>query len=232
MIFLELLAIAVGVVIAFTLMIVGLVEAPWPVLLVLLIVGWYSLQRLSNQTKIAADLTPEPTAEEPVEEDDTKTAHRPATAIKQFVLEQIAVRSHKPNQFISNLWGDSSVEPVADPSDKPSVQSAAQLSVKSPVQPAIEQAASNPATVDHDTEAELKYRGVCYHHDAPEADSTDLGASQGKHKAAKPPVKGKYRGQDWERLHASQTSSQPQIEVQYRGHKVPSNGSSNGSSGA
>lgn len=49
MILLLLLALTSGVAIALGLMAVGLLEAPWPILLALLLVGLYGLQRLTAQ---------------------------------------------------------------------------------------------------------------------------------------------------------------------------------------
>ena len=51
MVFLALFAIAVGAFTGLLLMFVGLVEAPWQILLVLLIAGLYSLQRISAETE-------------------------------------------------------------------------------------------------------------------------------------------------------------------------------------
>lgn len=50
MVFLAILAIAIGAITALMLMVVGLVEMPWPFLLMLLIGGLYSLQKLSLQS--------------------------------------------------------------------------------------------------------------------------------------------------------------------------------------
>lgn len=46
MVFLALLAIAIGVLLALSLVLIGLLEAPWPVLLVGLLVALYGLQRV------------------------------------------------------------------------------------------------------------------------------------------------------------------------------------------
>lgn len=90
MIFLEILAIAVGVIIALTLMVVGLVEAPWPVLLVLLLAGWYSLQRLSIQNEALVN-----SASKPIVREDAgaESAEQQSTSFSKFVAKQIAVRS-------------------------------------------------------------------------------------------------------------------------------------------
>ena len=57
MVFLILLALAVGGAVAFFLLLVGLFEAPWPLLLITLVIAFGALQRLS-----VGEDEPEPTA--------------------------------------------------------------------------------------------------------------------------------------------------------------------------
>jgi hypothetical protein len=57
MVLLTLLATAVGAFAVFCLMLVGLVETPWPILLGGLLLALYGLQRLSVQSQLLADQT-------------------------------------------------------------------------------------------------------------------------------------------------------------------------------
>lgn len=138
MIFLELLAIAVGVIVALALMVVGLVEAPWPILLVLLLAGWYSLQRLSIQNEALVNLASKPTVGEDAETESTEPQSTKSTNFSRFVAKSGAVRSQ--NQ----------AAPVAN----------------------------------QETESSLKYRGVSYHHDATEPQSSEATANQPNQEAA------------------------------------------------
>ena len=88
MIFLELLAIAVGVIVAGTLLVVGLVEAPWPVLLVLLLVGWYFLQRLSTRNETLVNSVSNSTDEET----QPKSAERQLSKLSKLIAKQSPVR--------------------------------------------------------------------------------------------------------------------------------------------
>jgi hypothetical protein len=63
MVFLALLAIALGVLLALTLVLVGLVEAPWPVLLIGLLAALYGLQR--ELTESQAVIPPKITVSKP-----------------------------------------------------------------------------------------------------------------------------------------------------------------------
>ncbi len=57
MVFLALLAIAIGVLLVLSLVLVGLVEAPWPVLLVGLLAAFYGLQRELTESQKFDSLT-------------------------------------------------------------------------------------------------------------------------------------------------------------------------------
>lgn len=107
MIFFELLAIAVGVIVALTLMAVGLVEAPWPVLLVLLLAGWYSLQRLSIQNETLINSASKPTVGE---NSEAKSTELQSTDFSQFVAKQIAVRSQNQAANIVDQETESSLK--------------------------------------------------------------------------------------------------------------------------
>ncbi len=106
MIFLELLAIAVGVIVAGTLMVIGLVEAPWPILLVLLLVGWYSLQRLSTQNEALVNSVSEPTGEGTKSE----SADHQLTKLNKLVAKQTTVRSLDPATDIAGQVTESGLK--------------------------------------------------------------------------------------------------------------------------
>lgn len=180
MIFLELLAIAVGVIIALALMVVGLVEAPWPVLLVLLLAGWYSLQRLSIQNEALVNSASKPTVGEEAGSEPVEQQEQQSIGFSKFVAKQIAVRSRDQTLNIA----------------------------------------------DQEAEADLKYRGVSYHHDSTESQSAAVVNQPDQETAS---FKGKYRGRDWKRLTVSPAESQTHLEVRYRGHKVASSNGSNDS---
>ena len=66
MVFLALLAIAISVLLAISLVLVGLVEAPWPVLLIGLLAALYGLQReLSESQAIASSVEAETSQPQP-----------------------------------------------------------------------------------------------------------------------------------------------------------------------
>jgi hypothetical protein len=85
MVFLALLAIAIGVLLSLALVLVGLVEAPWPVLLVGLLVAFYGLQRLLGESQAEEGLgeielsqpSPKPRVKSPVPDAETETAISP-----------------------------------------------------------------------------------------------------------------------------------------------------------
>ncbi|MGP1385701.1 MAG: DUF4278 domain-containing protein [Thainema sp.] len=176
MIFLELLAIAIGVAVAGTLMVVGLVEAPWPVLLVLLLAGLYSLQRLSTQNEALVNMMAKPTVEKTAPEPTEHQAKKlDSTKLNQVVAKQVDMRSQ---------------DQIA-------------------------------AVASQDTEADLKYRGVSYHHEQSALEASSQTANQ-QNGDSSTPVKGKYRGRDWQRLTVFADESQIRPTVRYRGHRVAS----------
>jgi len=78
MVFLALLAIAIGVLLVFFLVLVGLVEAPWPVLVLGLLFTLYGLQRMvaEKQPLSLVDIEPQPPADlaAPEKVDSTETS--------------------------------------------------------------------------------------------------------------------------------------------------------------
>ncbi|WP_008314254.1 hypothetical protein [Leptolyngbya sp. PCC 6406] len=112
MAFLALLALTVGAVLLICMGFVGLVEAPWPVLLLLLLSAFYGIQRLSDEQSPVGDHRPLPPdgvtlAPPPVSEDQSSSPDS-----NQLVYRGVP---YKPHSADVSQAGEDAVAPEAEP---------------------------------------------------------------------------------------------------------------------